>query len=96
MKQLGLNIFLSGSQSIALLLTENEALKIVKDWQSNYYHIKGISMIGGITTDGVQWAVKIDSISGMHTFDIEKLRQQQGGIATKYDPNKPWNRSGIN
>ena len=69
---MGLNIMLSNGQSMSLLLPEHEAKAIVDGWRQKTLK----DLIGGNTVDGVDWAVRSESIIAVHTFPLERLQQQ--------------------
>ena len=73
----GLKIMLQHGHLLAMALSDTEARAIIKDWQSETYAIRNKAYIGGITPHGVEWAVKLEDIVAMHTFDVKELQGPQ-------------------
>lgn len=79
MNQLGLKILLKEAASgfMIVVMEAEKAKKIVRDWLSGQFKIKGVNRIGDAEHPaGGAWAVDLDSVSGMHTFDVTELQQQ--------------------
>lgn len=72
MNKIGLKLILNSGNYIIAILPQKEAMDIAGKWQSRYYQLKGEQIIGGdaCPPDQGAWAVRVDQIAALHTFDI--------------------------
>ena len=81
MKTVGIRFILQMGSFISAKVTEAKAREIVKLWISG----KSPVIFGDADDKEGAWAVKTDSIMGIHTFDMDAaMRQAQQG--TPYPP----------
>lgn len=76
MRLLGLRFILEGSHFLQLVMPENEARKIVKNWRERDPRFLEAGVLGSDTPD-LCWAVRLDKIQAMHTFDPRFLESPQ-------------------
>ncbi len=78
---LGLSVMLKGMQQpLVLILPAQEARDVLQDWASCRAKLAGGTTIQGRTVDGVDYAVRIDEIAGMHTFDPHRAQQGRTNV----------------
>ncbi len=74
---IGLNVMLRSQSPLHLLLQKEEAERILEDWQSSAAKLRNQLTLYGVTADNVRWAVRVDDVIGMHTFDPRRMQQPQ-------------------
>lgn len=76
MQLIGLRFLLEGSQFLNVVVPVNEAQSMINGWASGEYKRQGQKTLGGQLAPGQGgWALQIDHIKGMHTFDLEPAPQ---------------------
>lgn len=85
---LGVRFLLKAGHFVAVGMPEDEANKYVQDWLSGEMMLRARQRIGGISTEGYQWAVDVSEIQAIHTFDIaEAVAAQMGqGVPRRLPP----------
>jgi hypothetical protein len=82
----GLKIMLEYGHFITVGVSEEDSRNILRDWYTERYLQDGITKLKGeCTASGARWVVKVSSIVGIHTCEI----QVQNNI-----PGSPWGGSG--
>jgi len=76
LKQLGIKFMLRDGHFLAMILPETEVRQIVQNWQAETYKLLGKAFIGGTTAEGV-WALRIEDVVGMHSFDPSQVQSSQ-------------------
>ena len=80
MKELiGIRFILSNGAFINALLTESDGRVLIRSWKSGEFILKGKLIIGSDDYTKFQkddWAVKVDTIMAIHTFDLTQQMQQ--------------------
>lgn len=83
MKYVGIRFLLNqGGTFLDTILSEQEARQIVNDWSSGQMALQKTSKLNGTQPNGVMWAVKVDSISAIHTILLDTVQQQNQGWNT--------------
>lgn len=76
MRILGVKFLLAYNHFLQVPMSEENARKIVADWLSGAYKLRGESRIGDPTSG---WAVDLNSVIGVHFITPEMLQQQPAG-----------------
>ncbi len=69
----GLQFILAGGSFIRVSIPEGEALNLMSGFKVGSLK----EVIGGKSTDGVDWAIRSASIIGIHTFNADMVMNQQ-------------------
>ncbi len=90
---IGLRFLLQGGQFFQAVLSQREAQEIITNWMTGTYALKGKTTIGSMdfpSAYGGIWAVRLDTIVGIHTMEMEQ--------ATKFPTptQQVWKNSGLN
>lgn len=71
----GLNVMVQHVGPVALMLAQDEALRLMKDFETGG-PLFAAPVVCGVTADGVRWSLKTTFVVGMHTFSLENLKGQ--------------------
>lgn len=88
---IGVRLLLEYSHFLQIPLAEADANRLIDGWENG--HLKGILSSKGFATPGLKWAVRVDKVIGVHTFDLEaqqRAAQQQQGQQGRGIPKEPW------
>lgn len=79
-EMLGLRIMVEGGSYFNVVMPTQDAMQIVKNWSSGMYKVRNVTVIGNFDKPDSDvsglWAVKVDCITGMHTFNPQSLVQE--------------------
>lgn len=89
MNWIGLRFILEHGSFLQVVTTASEAAQLIQDWASGQARLKDRLTFHGTNQFG-SWAVKTDSIRGIHTFSLEQAQQQFPQQAT-LTPSSGWN-----
>ncbi len=72
MKTVGLRFLLTHGSFMDIMMTEDQARQVVKSWASGEFRLRDKQIMTGDI-----WAVKMDEVIGIHTYEIQRVPQQQ-------------------
>lgn len=67
MERVGLKVMLCYMHVVLLWLRPHEAAEMLRRWSSREYQLKDVRVLTGRTVDGVDFAVDLEQVVGMHT-----------------------------
>lgn len=71
MNSIGLRFILKGGAFVDVVTSPANAGSIIHQFESRYYHVKGIEVIKGECQSGTSWCVCRDDIMAVHTVRLE-------------------------
>lgn len=83
MKLVGIK-FIMGAAWFATVMPEKDARELIQNWMSGNLNLKNVKILGNAQNTAEGWAVKVDSITCIHTFtpqqqELAAAQQQYPG-----------------
>jgi hypothetical protein len=73
---IGIRFLLSYNHFMQMIITKERADEIITKWKSGHYNLQRVNYVTGQDVHGVEWAIKIEHILAIHTFDPMEIERQ--------------------
>lgn len=94
-RMVGVKFIFKSQQWISLAFPEDEAFDIVRNWASGQYRLKGVQRLTGTSpapepgTPPFHYALDLDEVVAVHTFDLEEVQRQVHKQSPRVGPYNP-------